>query len=362
MKKRIVKTIISMCLGVAVACTAMPYSAEAAPVSGAISKMFQDPSTFNKDESITGVLAGANMSMLQTVVPVDEQEALIPVEVQENNTLGVDYKNMAVAHVNDCVKVRSAPSEEGEVLGKLYNEGVGEVLGVEGDWVHIKSGSVDGYVSADYVSVGNKEDVEAAAKYLASVNADALKIRADMSTESAVLDVARNGEKLVVSEETSNAEWVKVESEKSTDAYVSSEYVDINVDFTYAESKEEEAARLEQERAQMGVDVANYALQFVGNPYVWGGTSLTRGADCSGFVMSVYAHFGVGLPHSSAADRGVGRKVEPSQMRAGDLVCYRGHVALCIGGGRIVHAASRRSGIITSSAYYRKIVAVRRIF
>ena len=110
-----------------------------------------------------------------------------------------------------------------------------------------------------------------------------------------------------------------------------------------------------------GSDVVSYACQFVGNPYVWGGSSLTNGADCSGFVMSVFAHFGINLPHSSAALQGCGKSVSYANAQPGDLICYSGHVAIYMGGGRIVHAQSTAVGITTSSATYRTIVAVRRV-
>lgn len=110
-----------------------------------------------------------------------------------------------------------------------------------------------------------------------------------------------------------------------------------------------------------GSDVVSYACQFVGNPYVWGGSSLTNGADCSGFVMSVFAHFGISLPHSSAALQGCGKSVSYANAQPGDLICYSGHVAIYMGGGRIVHAQSTAVGITTSSATYRTIVAVRRV-
>ena len=113
----------------------------------------------------------------------------------------------------------------------------------------------------------------------------------------------------------------------------------------------------------LGQSVADFACQFVGNPYVWGGTSLTNGADCSGFVMSVYQNFGVNLPHSSAADRNVGTAVNGIEnAQPGDIICYSGHVAIYIGNGQIVHASTAKTGIIISNANYRSILSIRRIF
>ena len=112
-----------------------------------------------------------------------------------------------------------------------------------------------------------------------------------------------------------------------------------------------------------GANVANFALQFVGNPYVFGGSSLTNGADCSGFVMSVYANFGVSLPHSSAGDRSVGYDVGGlANAIPGDIVCYSGHVGIYIGNGQIVHASTSRTGIVVGSVNYRTPLCVRRIF
>ena len=209
-----------------------------------------------------------------------------------------------------------------------------------------------------------------------------------------------DGEDLTVTDETyvDSWGWVGVSIEEGS-GYVSTEFVDLDNRYTYGETKEAEEARLAREEEERraaaqaaeqsqgksqksnssssgssgggsyaaagggsGGSVANYALQFVGNPYVYGGSSLTNGTDCSGFVMSVYANYGVGLPHSSSAMRGVGYGVDPSQMQAGDIVCYSGHVGICIGGGQIVHASTPATGIKVSSAYYRDILAVRRIF
>lgn len=110
-----------------------------------------------------------------------------------------------------------------------------------------------------------------------------------------------------------------------------------------------------------GQAVVDYAMQFIGNPYVWGGTSLTNGCDCSGFVMSVFGHFGISLPHSSYSLRSCGQGVSYSNAQPGDLICYSGHVAIYIGGGRIVGAQSSAVGIATQNATYRTILAVRRV-
>jgi len=112
---------------------------------------------------------------------------------------------------------------------------------------------------------------------------------------------------------------------------------------------------------EFGRNVADYALQFVGNPYVYGGTSLTGGTDCSGYTQSVYRHFGVSIPRTSGEQAGFGREIPYEDMEPGDLVCYSGHVAMYIGGGRIVHASSRKEGIkVSNDPAYRTIVSIRR--
>lgn len=311
------------------------------------------------------------------------------------------FRNLVIAQVNNYVNVRSLPSEEGDILGKLYNNSVGTFISEENGWYQITSGTVTGYVKAEYCVTG-EDAVEIArrvGKRIATVDTQTLFVRTEPTTESSVLGMVPEAEELLVLEETDG--WAKVDVEEGT-GWVSTDFVILHSEFVQAESKEEEAARLAKEAeerkkareaaaakaaqnstnntnntaaaqssvtysvgegSEMGVAVAEYALQFVGNPYVYGGTSLTNGADCSGFVMSVYANFGVSLPHSSAADRTQGYAVEGLEnAQPGDLICYSGHVALYIGNGQIVHASNKKTGIKVSQADYRKILAIRRIF
>lgn len=336
-----------------------------------------------------------------------ESETETETETQED---AQDFSGLVIARVTNYVNVRSIPSEEGEIVGKLYDKSVGEFIEEKDGWYKIVSGNCTGYVKGEYCVVG--EEAEALAKEVgttyAIVNTTTLKVRQEASTESSVLGLVPIEEELVVVEELDG--WVKIAIEEG-DGYVSRDYVNLRTDFVHAESREEEEARLaaearareearaaaaatEASRAQqqaevqvqkseanqaaidsarniaaasvgseMGKSVIDYATQFVGNPYVWGGSSLTNGTDCSGFVMSVYSNFGVSLPHSSSALRSKGYDVGGLEnAQPGDIVCYSGHVGLYVGNGQIVHASTSKTGIIVSSATYRNILAVRRIF
>lgn len=331
------------------------------------------------------------------------EKADLPKEVMESVEKEISeeetFRNLVIAQVNHYVNVRNMPGEEGEIIGKLYDKSVGTFISEENGWYQIKSGSVTGYVKGEFCVTG-EEAIDLAKEVgtrIATVTTTTLKVRTEPSLEASVLGLVPLDDDLVVLDEVEG--WVKVDVEEGI-GWVSKDYVKLHTEFVQAESKEEEAKRLAKEEAErkkarqaaaakaakaqtnsapqasapqtaavaeggseMGTAVAEYALQFVGNPYVYGGSSLTNGTDCSGFVMSVYANFGVSLPHSSSADRSQGYAVDGLEnAQPGDLICYSGHVALYIGNGQIVHASTSKTGIIVSNAGYKKVLAVRRIF
>ena len=333
--------------------------------------------------------AGAHSAINETVVLEDITSDTLYAGVEENDAPTVTeavnpYANIAIAtNINEYLNIRAEANLDSAILGKLYKNGAATVLETVGEWYKVTSGNVTGYIRAQYVTVGDEATCLAAAQRIGTVTTSSLRLRKEASTESGVRTLVSGGNKVTVLDESIPG-WLKVQY-KSYTGYLSAEYVSVETTYSYAESKEEEAARKAAERAAAnkntsskkpasnktynapsgvsGQSVVNYAVQFVGNPYVWGGTSLTNGADCSGFVMKIYEAFGVSLPHSSSKLRSVGYAVSAADVQPGDIICYSGHVAIYMGDGKIVHASNRKEGIkISNNWQYKKVLAIRRIF
>ena len=288
------------------------------------------------------------------------------------------YDNLVISKVNNYLNVRAEPKSDGKIIGKMTSKAAGEILESLDGWYKIKSGPITGYITADpqYTATGQeaKDIAMQTATLRAVINTDVLNVRTEPNTDAKIWTQIVKDERYPVLAQLDG--WVQIELDSVDEedgsegdkAYISTR--DNNVEVRYALneaikfSPAEEAANAAASRRSK---VVNYALQFVGNPYVWGGTSLTKGADCSGFTMQVMKQFGVSLPHYSGAQAKMGKPVKSSEMRPGDLMFYANsggtvnHVAMYIGNGQIVHAASKKSGIKISTWNYRTPVAIRNV-
>lgn len=310
---------------------------------------------------ITGEVSEYLSASVETATAqVSEAESVMTAAGQAN-TFG--YTNLGVADVDGNLNVREAPSTEASLVGKMPDNAGCEILGVDGDWTKIKSGDVEGYVKSEYLLSGDAAiaRAEEVKQTIATVTAQTLYVREEPNTECSIITMMPMGEELEVIEALDG--WIKVNVD-SDEGYVSADYVETSTELPKAMTMTE--VRYGQGVSDVRVALVQYATQFIGNPYVWGGTSLTRGADCSGFVLSVYANYGVSLPHSSGAQSNCGTRISASEAKPGDLFFYGNgsrinHVAIYIGNGQVVHASSPKSGIKISGAYYRTPVKVVRI-
>lgn len=265
------------------------------------------------------------------------------------------YTNLGIANVSDNLNIRAIAAEDGRLVGKLPKDAACEVIDMDDTWAHIKSGSVEGYVSRDYLLTGvpAKFKAEELATTVATVTTDSLKVRAEANTECEVITLVPRGEELEVS--AVEGDWVKVFLDDD-EVFVSAQYVEVSAELGTAVTMSE--LLYGQGVSNVRVDICQYAKEFLGNPYVWGGTSLTKGADCSGFVQSIFKKYGVRLPRNSRAQAGCGTTIKVSEAKPGDLIFYGkgktiNHVAIYIGNGQVIHASSPKTGIRISNVSYR---------
>ena len=259
----------------------------------------------NSENSDLKIETMIDISEVQTVSEEMEIVAEVPDEEQEN---------VVVAKTGDYVRIRSAASDNAQVVGKFYKDAVGLILSEEKGWYEIQSGNVIGYVKKEFCVTGPEAQEMAAqlGNRMAEVLCERLVVRMGAAEDAEVLGMVAMGDTLIVTGETED--WVRVDIEEGY-GWIKKEFVRVYTEYIRAESVEEEALRLEKEEkdrekariaaaknailtvektdeTEMGIAVAKYAIQFIGNPYVWGGTSLTEGVDCSGFVMRIFEHFG----------------------------------------------------------------------
>lgn len=310
-----------------------------------------------------------------------------------------EYANLAIAQVTDYVNVRSQPSTDGEIVGKIYNGSVAQVLATAGDnddWFQIISGDVEGFIKAEYFLYGEEAEavIDQYVTYYATVLADRLNVREEQSADSRRIGYTDNGENVKVVEDC--GDWLRVQYTDSKQGYVSAEYVSVHEEFVYAKSIEEErreeaerqalAARAKEaeqstpevigtitfptnqytSNEELRTAIVDYAMQYLGNKYVHGGRSLAGGTDCSGFTCYIYKDFGYSLSRTPGGQYSTnGRSVSYDEIQPGDIICYGKskctHVGLYIGDGQIIHSANSRKGVIISAADYDNILAIKNV-
>ena len=273
------------------------------------------------------------------------------------------YTNLGMSVISSGnLNIRQEASTDSEVVGILTNHNACELLADAGDWYKVTSGQVTGYVNKQYLVTGDEAEsiAEQEIKTVATVNTETLNVRAEKSTEAAVLSQVGNSEAFTVNSVADG--WVEISVDDSV-GYISQDYVTLAQALPTAKTIEQ--VKYGDGVSDVRASVVSYALQFVGNRYVWGGTSLENGVDCSGFTMRILGKYGVSLPHSSKAQPSCGTKISASDAKPGDLFFYGSgrsisHVAIYIGNGQIVHASNKRDGIKVSNAYYRNPICVAR--
>lgn len=291
------------------------------------------------------------------------EEAAQEEQPQQVSSIVAGYNVLGVANVTNYLNVRETPDLDGKVIGKLPMNAGCEILETLDGWYKISSGSVEGYVSAEYLLTGAEANERASGclATVAKVKADMLMVREEPNTDCTILTRVACDEELEAVELLDG--WVKVNIDNKF-GYVSAEYVDVYQTLPKGVTIEE--LSYGNGISNTTVDLIEYAKQFLGNPYVYGGTSLTNGTDCSGFTMRIFEHFGYGLSRTSREQANNGTRVSLSEIQPGDLLFYShggsiGHVAIYIGNGQIIHASTERTGIIIGNAFYTTPVCATRI-
>ncbi len=336
----------------------------------------------------------------------DKQQKAEALETaNESDEEADEYSNFAIADVDKYVNVRTQANTDSEIVGRMYDGAVAqiqeEVDGEDGKWLLVTSGNLNGYIKAEYFIYGD-DAVAVIDDYIdryAVVKADCLNIRENPDIESKRIGYALTGEKLKLTGKAGDEEWINVNYADDKTGFVSADYVSVVEEFIYAKTMDEIKAEEEEQKkllarqkedekqkpenvtiteteqpatAQYAAsgdlrnDIVNFALQYVGCPYVHGGNSLTNGTDCSGFTSLVYANFGYGLSRTPSGQlSGNGRSVSLDEIQPGDIVCYGKskctHVGIYIGDGQIVHAANPRKGIVVYNVGYDNILGVKNV-
>ncbi len=266
------------------------------------------------------------------------------------------YTNLGIALVDSYLNVRKSASTDGDIIGKMTNNNICEVLETssDGKWLKIKSGAITGWVSSDYIQTGWEavDTAKAEAELQVIIDVDTLNVRTEPDVNSTIWTQADGNERYDVVRDL--GDWIEIELDDST-GYVAKDFVRVryalNTAVKYVPPEDDE-------NQPLGSRIVTYAIKWLGGRYVWGGETLGKGVDCSGFTKCVYAHFGIYLTHYSGSQAAEGRRISRSELRKGDLVFYAkngtiNHVAIYIGDGQVVHARSRRRGICITDMDYR---------
>ena len=306
-----------------------------------------------------------NPNGIMSLYDSNKSESDYLAKAKEQDEIFSEYSNIGIANVSDTLNIRKEPTQKGSLVGRLPSNAVCDIVSEEGEWSYVTSGEVEGYVKSEYLATGADARLlaEKAIQTKATVHVQDgnLTVRMDPDENGGVLTAVADGEELDVEEALGN--WVKINLDNNI-AYVNADYVTVEKYLRTAMSISE--LIYGSGVSSIRGEICNYAQQFIGNPYVWGGTSLTRGADCSGFVQTIYATYGVYLPRVAAAQANAGTSISLGDALPGDLVFYStggyiDHVGIYIGNGQIVNAASARSGICIKAVGYRTVTRVVRV-